>query len=62
MATLISLINMESMLTDFENGYSTQKNPPSTFINFITKVFDIIAETNEKFSHDHFELFYKSLF
>jgi hypothetical protein len=33
---------------------STKKNPPSTFIYFITKVSDIIAEPN--FSHGHFEL------
>jgi hypothetical protein len=37
------------MLTDFEKS-------PSTFIDFITKVYDIIAGTNDDFSHDHFEL------
>ena len=35
---------------------STKRNPPSTFIDFITKVSDIIAEPNEDFSHGHFEL------
>ena len=29
---------------------------PSTFIDFITKVSDIIAEPNDDFSHGHFEL------
>ena len=27
------------------------------FIDFITKVSDIIAKTNDNFSHDHFELY-----
>ena len=48
-------MNLESTLTDFEKFH--KKNPPSTFNDFITKVSDIIAETNdEDFSHDHFEL------
>ena len=29
---------------------------PSMFIDFITKVSDIIAQTNDDFSHDHFKL------
>ena len=33
-----------------------KKNPPSSFIDFITKVSDIIAEPDDNFSHDHFEL------
>ena len=36
--------------------HSTKWNPPSTFIDFITKVSNIIAEPNEDFSHSHFEL------
>ena len=35
---------------------SSKKNPPSSFIDFITKVSDIIAEPDDNFSHDHFEL------
>ena len=33
-----------------------RRNPPSTFIDFITKVSDIIAEPTEDFSLGHFEL------
>ena len=40
----------------FEKFHPPQKNPPSMFIGFITKVSDIIAEANDDFSHDHFEL------
>jgi hypothetical protein len=48
---------VESMLTDFEKFHPPQKkNSPSTFIDFIVKVSDIIAETNDNCSHDHFEL------
>ena len=32
------------------------KNPPSTIIDFITKVSDIIAKPNDDFSQDNFEL------
>ena len=36
LSTLISLINVESTLTDFEKFHPPQKeNPPSTFIHFI---------------------------
>ena len=35
---------------------STKKNPPSTFIDFISKVSDIIAQPNDDFPHGHFEL------
>ena len=35
---------------------SSKKDPPSSFIDFITKVSDIIAEPDDNFSHDHFEL------
>ena len=57
MLTLISLINVESMLTNFEKFHPPQKEiPPSTFIEFITKVSNIIAEPNDDFSHSHFEL------
>ena len=35
---------------------SSKKNPPSSFIDFITKVSDIIAEPDDNFSHDYFEL------
>ena len=35
---------------------SSKKNLPSSFIDFITKVSDIIAEPDDNFSHDHFEL------
>ena len=48
--------NREVTLTDFEKFPPPQKNPPSTFIDFITKVSDIIAEPNNDFSHSHFEL------
>ena len=45
------------MLTNFEKFHPPQKKiPPSTFIDFITKVSDIIAETNDDFSYNHFEL------
>ena len=45
------------MLTDFEKFHPPQKkNPPSMFIDFITKVSDIVAEPNDVFSHGHFEL------
>ena len=55
--TLISLINVEPTLTDFEKFHPPQnKNPPSSFIDFINKVSDIIAEPDDNFSHDHFEL------
>ena len=55
--TLISLINVEPTLTNFEKFHPPQKkNPPSSFIDFITKVSDIIAEPDDNFSHDHFEL------
>jgi hypothetical protein len=48
---------VEPTLTDFEKFHPPQKkNPPSTFIDFITKVSNIIAEPNEIFSHGHFEL------
>ena len=33
-----------------------RKIPPSTFIDFVTKVSDIFAETNDDFSHGYFEL------
>ena len=39
-----------------KNSTLHKKNPPSMFIGFITKVSDIIAEANDDFSHDHFEL------
>ena len=45
------------MLTNFEKFHPPQKEiPPSTFIEFITKVSNIIAEPNDDFSHSHFEL------
>ena len=48
---------MDSTLTDFEKFHPPQKKKyPSTFMDFITKVSDNIAETNDDFSHDHFEL------
>jgi len=50
---------VESTLTDFEKFHPPQKeiHPPRLmFIDFITKVSDIIAEPNEHFSHGHFEL------
>ena len=31
---------------------------PSTFVDFITKVSDVIAEPNKDFSLSHFELLY----
>ena len=34
---------------------STKKESPSTFIDFITKVTDFIAEPNDNFSYSHFE-------
>ena len=46
----------EFTLTDFEKFHPPQKNPCSTFIDFITKVSDIIPEPNDDFSHRHFEL------
>ena len=46
----------EVTLTDFEKFHLPQKNPPSMFIDFVIKVYDIIAEPNEDFSHGHFEL------
>ena len=42
-------------LNVYYNTPSTKKNPPSTFIDFITKVSDIIAEPNDDFL-SHFEL------
>ena len=61
--TIIFLINVESTLTDFEKFHPPQKkstlhkkNPPSTFIDIITKVSDFIAEPNDNFSYSHFEL------
>ena len=48
--------------TLFYSAYSLSKFSdfaflhPSTFIEFITKVSDIIAEPNDDFSHSHFEL------
>ena len=56
LTTLLSLINVESTLTDFEKFHPPQKKSPSTFIDFITKVSDIIAEPNDDFPHGHFEL------
>ena len=56
MITLISLINVKSRLLILKNSTLHKKNPPSTFIDFITKVSDIIAETNDDFSHNHFKL------
>ena len=46
----------EVMLTDFGKFYPPQQNPPSTFIDFIIKLSDILTEPNENFSHGHFEL------
>ena len=43
----------EVMLTDFGKFHPPQKNPPSIFIDFTTKLSDIL---NENFSHGHFEL------
>ena len=44
-------------LTDFGKFHPAQnKSPPCMFIDFITKVSDVIAEPNEDFSHGHFEL------
>ena len=52
---------MESTLTNFEKFHPPQKQiPPSTFIDFITKVSGIIEEPNEDFSH--VILSYKTLF
>ena len=39
-----------------KNSPLLKKNPPSSFIDFITKVSDIIAEPNDDFSHGHFEI------
>ena len=39
---------------------STKKNPPSTFIDFITKVSNIIAEPNESRSFWAIELYSSS--
>ena len=48
-------------LTDFGKFHPTQnKNPPCTFIDFITKLsvktFNILTESNEDLSHDYFKL------
>jgi hypothetical protein len=58
MFALISLINVESILTDFEKFHLPQKeiHPPRLLISLHTKVSNIIAEPNEDFSHGHFEL------
>ena len=41
-------MNVGPTLADFEKFHPPQKkNPPSTFIDFITKVSDIIAEPYE---------------
>ena len=40
----------------WKNSTLLKKNPPSSFIDFITKVSDIIAEPDDNFSHYHFEL------
>ena len=47
--TIIFLINVESTLTDFEKFHPPQKevHAPSRFIDFITKVYDVIAEPYE---------------
>ena len=42
--------------TDFEKFHPPQKNPPSTFIDLITKLSDILTEPDDDFSHSHFEL------
>jgi hypothetical protein len=47
---------VESTLTDLEKFHAPQKKSPSMFIDFITKVSDIIAEPNDNFSNGHFEL------
>ena len=44
------------MLTNFEKFHPPKKNSPSLFIDFITKMSDIIAEPDDNFSYDHFEL------
>ena len=46
------------MLTDFEKFHLPQKenHPPRTYIDYVTKVSDIIAEPDEDFSHGYFEL------
>ena len=44
------------MLNHFEKFHPPQKIPPSMFIDFITKVFNIITDPNEDLSHSHFEL------
>ena len=50
------LSNKRDVHTFFEKFHPPKKNPPSTFIDFITKVSDIVAEPNEDFSDGHFEL------
>ena len=46
----------EVMLTNFGKFHPPQKNPPSTFIDFITKLSNILTEQNDNFNHGHFEL------
>ena len=46
----------EVTLTDFEKFHPPQKNPPSTFIDFITKLSYILTQPEDAFSHGHFEL------
>ena len=46
----------EVTLTDFEKFHPPQKNHPSTFIDFITKLSNILTEPDDDFSHSHFEL------
>ena len=51
--TLISIINVESTLTDLEKFHPPKKKSSP---RLLISVSDIIAEPNDDFSHGHFEL------
>jgi hypothetical protein len=46
----------EVTLTDFEKFHRPQKKNPAAFIDFITKLSDILTEPDDDFFHDHFDL------
>ena len=53
--TLITLINLESTLTEFEKFHPPQKEIHPPHLSLLKCLIRIIAEPNEDFSHGHFE-------
>jgi hypothetical protein len=49
-------MKVKSRLPILKNPTLHKQNPPSTFIDFITKLSDILTEPDDDFSHGHFEL------